>query len=55
MFDEQDRAYFARRAEQARAKAASATDAAVRQIHNAMAAEYDRRAAGEAPKVVRRF
>ena len=47
MFDEEDCAYFARRATAARALAAEATDSAVQRVHADMAAEYERRANGE--------
>jgi len=54
MFDEQDRAYFAQRAKDARAKADAAIDPAVKRIHQELADEYERRAQGYEPKVVHR-
>lgn len=55
MFDDEDRAYFARRAEEARAKAAEAIDPAIKKIHADMAKEYDRRANGDVPRKVPRI
>ncbi|WP_156363646.1 hypothetical protein [Sphingomonas sp. Leaf357] len=54
MFDDQDRAYFARRAHECREKEAAATDVAISRIHREMAEEYERRARGEEPKSVAR-
>lgn len=52
MFDEQDRQYFARRAEVSRENAEAATDLAVRRIHLDLAEEYERRAEGRGPRSV---
>lgn len=52
MFDEQDRAYFAQRAVAERDLAAQATDPGIRQIHTAMAEEYERRSHGEEPRAL---
>ena len=52
MFDEVDRAYFAKRAAECRAKESTATDPGIRGIHREMAEEYERRARGEHPRVV---
>ncbi|WP_158511728.1 hypothetical protein [Sphingobium sp. TKS] len=41
MFDDQDRAYFARRAKTARELASEATDPAISKIHADMAEEYE--------------
>lgn len=54
MFDDQDRAYFKKRADEARALAERAEDSAVRRVHLDMAEEYDRRAQGLEPRVVNR-
>ena len=54
MFDEQDRAYFAKRAAECRQKEAAATDEAIRRIHRDMADEYERRARGEPPRLITR-
>jgi hypothetical protein len=55
MFDEQDRAYFARRAKDAREKADAAIDPAVKRVHQELAEEYERRAHGYEPKVIHRI
>ena len=52
MFDDQDRAYFARRAKTARELASEATDPAISKIHADMAEEYERRARGEEPRKI---
>lgn len=54
MFDEQDRQYFAKRAAECRDQEAAAKDPAIRRIHRDMAEEYERRAEGEAPRVILR-
>ena len=54
MFDEQDRAYFARRAEECRRKEQAAIDPAIKRVHCQMAEEYERRALGEEPRTVLR-
>ena len=45
MFDEIDRAYFARRAAQERVQAQRAINASVARIHLELAEEYERKAA----------
>jgi len=52
MFDKQDREYFARRAARARKLADEAADPAVKKLHATFAAEYERRAAGEEPRII---
>lgn len=54
MFDDQDRAYFKKRADEAGDLAERAEDSAVRRVHLDMAEEYDRRARGLEPRVVHR-
>jgi len=54
MFDDQDRVYFKKRADEAGALAERAEDSAVRRVHLDMAEEYDRRAQGLEPRVVHR-
>lgn len=55
MFDEIDRAYFAKRAREAREKADQVADPAIKRVHLNMAEEYGRRARGETPQVIVRF
>ena len=50
MFDDQDRAYFARRAATERISASEASDPAIRKIHADMAEEYQRRSEGAEPR-----
>ena len=52
MFDEEDRAYFARRAAECRESEARAYDSNIGKIHRELAEEYERRARGEAPRDV---
>ncbi|WP_261295865.1 hypothetical protein [Sphingomonas hylomeconis] len=55
MFDDQDRAYFARRAATERKLASEASDPAIRKIHADMAEEYQRMSEGAEPQcLVRR-
>jgi hypothetical protein len=50
MFDDKDRAYFARRAATERTSASEASDPAIRKIHEDMAEEYQRRSEGAEPR-----
>jgi len=53
MFDQQDLAYFAKRAAQERKIAEASPDAAARRAHLELADEYERRAQGHEPRPVR--
>lgn len=53
MFDKKDKAYFARRAAEARKLATSAPDESAKLAHLAMAEEYERRAKGLAPMTIK--
>lgn len=55
MVDDQDQAYFVRRAAAARAMEAQSTNPAIKEVHSAMAGEYERRARGEALRDIKRF
>ena len=55
MFDDEDRAYFARRAAVCRTKEQDAIDPSIRDIHRDMAEEYERRASGQRPRNVLRL
>ena len=52
MFDQQDLAYFAKRAKREREIAEASTDAAARRAHLELADEYERRAQGFEPKPI---
>lgn len=55
MFDDEDRAYFARRAAVCRGKEQDAIDPSIRKIHSEMAEEYERRASGQEPRSILRL
>ena len=55
MFDDRDRAYFARRAMECREKERDAVDLAIGRIHRAIAEECERRAQGEPAQKVPRL